>query len=702
MHKLIIAGLFVVLIATGWLQDIQLSAAEKINIAFPPRAEVRIQLETLESLIPSDDPAMESFKNTYESKLNLRALNCMQGNDISRFDSINSIKKLPIDRDCLKQQDDQLQVLIGATLVGFRLNQPPLKPLVKLGPPSAITGTDGIEISRGKSASKAGIAVLRGSRNEFISVEIPGGKKIASLPTIAEAFHTNESISPNGRVLAIPVNHKDLRFVDIETGQDLWLISDIGQVYAWLPEVQAALVRDNKTGMGNGSVSLIDFKKGNIKPYSVSLKNQTWALNISESPSRLLIGSYKDFSLLENTRTAEGVNASVIKEFRIKSPSANISSLTPTLMLDGKAIVFVTGRDFMLFNLETREERLWESGLVIGNNYAKLSEDAILVDGQSLTNAGGTKPFVFNIHNSTLSPVETAEADQGIIYELNGRTGFMRRSYQKVWVGDELQSGKAESLDVLIEGRKLERQLQALEQEERLSKARLEALKSAQDINQIPRLIYPRTPFHMKQDEFRELSRRETEQGRYTNMHRVPPAIYPNVESPSAEAPAAMAPAMAPPAAPQLTEIYSASANAMRRQEISNTTSRMLGDIPGNAKVEAVGVYETKDRSPAGINVIIKKSDQPIVLMLSSYEPVKWNLIKEPGAHLAAIIATGYYLPQVTGAGATKTVIKRGSYAYQQNSPQYAAINNEAIMWTGKSISKFQGTYGGTVFVVGN
>ena len=113
-------------------------------------------------------------------------------------------------------------------------------------------------------------------------------------------------------------------------------------------------------------------------------------------------------------------------------------------------------------------------------------------------------------------------------------------------------------------------------------------------------------------------------------------------------------------------------------------------------------MYETKDRSPSGISVIVKKSDKPLVLMLSAYEPVRWNLIKEPGANLVAVIATGYNLPEVTGAGATKTMIKRGSYAYKQNGPEYTTLNNDAIMWTGKPISKFQGTYGGTAFVVGN
>jgi len=681
MKKLISACLFVILIALGWQLDIQLSATEKINKAFPPRAEVRIQLETMESLIPPDDLSLKLFRSAYESKLALRALTCTQGHSINRFDSIKNIKKLAIDRNCLTEQDDQLQELIGVKLVGFRLAQPPLRPLVKLGSPTVLHGADGVEVYMGKSASKAGVAVLRGTRSEFISVEIPGGKKIANLPTMPEASQTNYSVSPNGRIFAIPVNNKDLRFIDNETGQDLWLARDINQIYVWLPEMQSALVRDNKNG--NGGVSLIDFKIGSVKPYSASLKNQSWALHLSESPSRLLMGSYKEFSLIENTRSPEGIDATVIKDYRIKTPSGSVSSSTPSLMLDGEAILFVTGRDFMLFNLETRDEKLWESGEIIGNNYAKLSEDSILVDAYGFPSTGVAKPFVFNIKNSTLSPVETAEGNQGVIYELSGRTGFMRRGYQKVWIGDELQTGKSESLDAMIAGRRLEKQLQALEYEERVAKAREDALKTAQDISRMQGQMGSNGTANANLARFRESLLRQAEQHAYAGA--------------APAAPATAAAEMAPSA-----NIYGAAANEARRQAILNTTSRMIGDIPSNARVEAVGVYETKDRSPAGISVIVKRSDRPIVLMLSAYEPVRWNLIKESGANLAAIIATGYNLPQVTGAGATRTLIKRGSYAYHKNGPEYAALNSDAMMWTGKPISKFQGTYGGTVFVVGN
>ena len=543
-----------------------------------------------------------------------------------------------------------------------------------------------------KSASKAGVAVLRGSRNEFVSVEIPKGNKISSLPTMPEASRGSFLLSPNGRILAIPINNKGLRFIDNETGQDLWVANDISNIEAWLPEVQAALVRNIKDG--KNEISLIDFKEGKVKPYSFPNHNPLpWALRVSEAPLRVLVGIHTDFALYENVRSASGVESSIVKTFSIKSKKG-INQPTPILMLDGKAIAFATtDSNFMLINLETGEEKVFETReFLLSRSFAKLNEESLLVDSYNHS-AGRSayQPWALNIKDSTLSRVETTEANTGEIYPLDGRSGFMRREHQKIWIGDELKIGKPESLETIIAGRKLEMQLAALENEERMAMAREDAMKAAQEISRVQQQMGMKGTSGTSITQLREKTLldqlRQIEQNRYGAISA---PVVSGVEA-------------GVPAQPASTAYnYGAAANEARKQAILTATGRMLGNIPSNAKVEAVGVYETKDRSPSGVNVIVKKSDKPLVLILSAYEPVRWNLIKETGANLVAVIATGYNLPEVTGAGASKTVIKRGNYAYQQSGSEYAALNNDAIMWTGKPISKFQGTYGGTIFVVGN
>jgi len=650
----------------GWYSDFHLSVPDKVNKAFPPSAEVRISLENLESLLSSDKVAAKSFHDNYESRLILRALTCSQQVSISRFVSVEKIKSFEIDRDCLKQQDTELLNLIGTKFVGLRILQSPLRPLVKLGPPSVIHGIEGVEINTGSVASNAGVAVLKGGRNEFVAVEVPGGKKIAKLPSVPEAYQ-NETLSPNGRVTAIPIGNREILFVDNETGQELWRTTEFTEVLVWLPELSAALVKRSKTS----TLAIVDFSTGKIQPYSIALNNPTWGLRVRDTPSQVLIGSGREFTLIENSRSSGNVEGTVVKDFRIKTPRGGVTSLKPTLMLDGEAIVFISGRDIMMFNLNTYEEKLWEINGIIANRYGKLSEETLLVE--SYGQASGTvKTLSFNIKNSTVSPVENEEARSGIILVLDGRNGFMRREYNKMWIGDELKiGGPPVSLTELITQRNLEKQLAVLEAESRMIQSRLDADKINTYLSRMQKSgAYP-----------------------YDPRRRSYPTHGNPVAMPAPE-PEPIAPAVG---APEYEAILAA-----KRQEFAALAVQQVGNIPSNAKVEAIGVYETKDRSPSGVNVLIKKSDKPIVLMLSSYEPVRWNLIKESGANLAAVIATGYNLSTITGAGTTKTLIKKGNYAYRQDSPEYQLVNRDALLWTGKTISKFQGAYGGTYFVVGN
>lgn len=249
---------------------------------------------------------------------------------------------------------------------------------------------------------------------------------------------------------------------------------------------------------------------------------------------------------------------------------------------------------------------------------------------------------------------------------MEGRTGFIRRGYQKVWVGDDLKFGTPESIDTMIAARQLEKQLQMLENEERLAIAREYQMKMAANRGQVRNQNAPQSG-HIMSDPRDPIS-------------PIVPYSHRSISS--------------------SLNGYDAASIEARKLAILNAKSQQIGTIPSNAKVEAIGVYETKNRSAAGVTVIIKRSIKPIVLMLSAYEPVRWNLIREPGANLVAVIASGYNIPEVTGANGIKTLVRKGSYAYEARGDSYAALNADAIMWTGKPIGNFQGAYGGTVFVV--
>lgn len=128
-----------------------------------------------------------------------------------------------------------------------------------------------------------------------------------------------------------------------------------------------------------------------------------------------------------------------------------------------------------------------------------------------------------------------------------------------------------------------------------------------------------------------------------------------------------------------------------------------------DVQVEAVGVYQGSlggsrvgdARGARSVEVRIRRSSRPMVLVLSSYASVRWVLVPDPGVRLAAVLLSGYEPSQVIGAGAARVVTLGRNYAYQQDSSEYKALNLETMRWAGKGIGFFQGRYEGSSFQVG-
>jgi hypothetical protein len=101
------------------------------------------------------------------------------------------------------------------------------------------------------------------------------------------------------------------------------------------------------------------------------------------------------------------------------------------------------------------------------------------------------------------------------------------------------------------------------------------------------------------------------------------------------------------------------------------------------------------------VTVRMKRSAAPIVLLLSSYEPVQWTVIAEPGARLSRILLSGNNESVVAGAGSARMDVVGRLYAYKEDSPQYNALNKDIYRLTGLLINQFHGRYEGEEFIVG-
>ena len=126
------------------------------------------------------------------------------------------------------------------------------------------------------------------------------------------------------------------------------------------------------------------------------------------------------------------------------------------------------------------------------------------------------------------------------------------------------------------------------------------------------------------------------------------------------------------------------------------------------AQVEAVSVYEAvavrAPRTPeAGepVSVVVRATPQPVVLVLSSHQTVRWEIALAPDANLSAVLLSGYGESTVTGAGEAMVSSIGGFYAFKRGSAEFKHLETEVRRCTGQNIDGFRSEYAGNSFVIG-
>lgn len=129
--------------------------------------------------------------------------------------------------------------------------------------------------------------------------------------------------------------------------------------------------------------------------------------------------------------------------------------------------------------------------------------------------------------------------------------------------------------------------------------------------------------------------------------------------------------------------------------------------LTAETQVEAVGVYESANgrhgggvHIPGVIDIEVRKTKQPLTLMLSSYEPIIWKLHLQPGSNIRQVLLSGYHHSTVEGAGNAKVIVINAGYNYQSSG--YQRLPADVVSLTGQTTGLFQGTYSGERFSVGN
>jgi hypothetical protein len=124
-----------------------------------------------------------------------------------------------------------------------------------------------------------------------------------------------------------------------------------------------------------------------------------------------------------------------------------------------------------------------------------------------------------------------------------------------------------------------------------------------------------------------------------------------------------------------------------------------------DARPEPVSVYEAIiDRAPGRgdpVRVRVQPAWRPVVLVLSSHQPVDWRIEAAPGVDLRAVLLAGSGDSSVSGAPGIPVSSIGGFYAFKPGSLEFRHLELEVQRCTGCAVEHFHRTYAEGHFEVG-
>ncbi|WP_413167321.1 hypothetical protein ACL6C3_11585 [Capilliphycus salinus ALCB114379] len=149
----------------------------------------------------------------------------------------------------------------------------------------------------------------------------------------------------------------------------------------------------------------------------------------------------------------------------------------------------------------------------------------------------------------------------------------------------------------------------------------------------------------------------------------------------------------------------------------SGNFSAFVPPTSGDKELHLVGVYESHphhsgNNHPMGeAQVRVTRQGKPMILALSSYEPVNWKIDIAPGVKIEKIIVNGYHDQKVTGVSGVpieeysykETGKFLGDFLYDWNSANNqgtGGLVSQLNQLTETELTSFQGCYRGTQFEI--
>lgn len=615
------------------------SDADRINRALPPGSEFLSARDTLFAAAKAHALDIPDIESGLAARMEQRANDCAGDFAPGLFDSDETIREKLVDKECFAKADAALVEWLGLRGVAIALAAPPLRPMA--GTLASIE-TNG-SASHLVFARRAGVAIAsRASKTQVFD--------IASGETIARHDRTaSGALSANGRVYAAQ-DGEALQLRDVES--DALLLSLQARKatgFRFLGDAGAlASVKDGDDGRRR--LEYFDFRGGRRTPVATDAYLRDDIVELPGDGTRFLAASYGELIELQVVNGPEGAHV----EVRRKLPAKRLPDGRMSLTADARTLPGVGANGLELLDVASMTSRAIPLSPLRPVDVAPTPDADKLV--LTVFVPGDYKPqsYLYSLSARTLAPVDKTRAWGRITWlAALGRNAMVDGT--RLLPLDAIPVGEAEDANAVM-------------------------ARAAEASAQHARAVATPT---IAQDSTTSLRRAGIE--RAIRENNLPPAEAERLRQwvATVEAKSAM-----PPRAQN-------SAGSLR--------------VPENADVRAVGVYEAEDgshgvgkeRKAGTVRVFVSRSARPIVLVLTSYEPVNWSLHLQNGAKVSNVLLSSYHSSQVFGAGDARIDSIGTQYAYKRGSSDFDALDAQVQRFTGKRIGSFQGAYSGTSFSLG-
>ena len=163
--------------------------------------------------------------------------------------------------------------------------------------------------------------------------------------------------------------------------------------------------------------------------------------------------------------------------------------------------------------------------------------------------------------------------------------------------------------------------------------------------------------------------------------------------------------------------------NRLPEPEARKEAAKLNHDLPADDKLNpaevemhVVGVYMPKNgagKDSGRVDVEIRPTAKPVVLVLTSYSSVTWHIKLVDGARIKKVIVSGYFEQEIKGLPADVSIVNRSYFpadgsrrkegwfwASAWNTPQWREMVRRLNDMTGLPVASFQAKSEGEAFIV--